>query len=167
MVIVGTVHHIDVQCDSCVECKGTEKFFRQAGVILSDHSVGECPLEYQERAVADVQAAKCQRLVHGNECTAVACDAGLVAQRLTQRLSQDDAGVLDGMVTVHIEVTLYGNVHADAAVNRQCGQHMVKKADAGVDVCGSHVVQFYGHLYVCLFGLSCKLCLPHMDSSLC
>ena len=70
------------------------------------------------------------------------------------------------MVTVHIEVTLDGNVHADAAVNRQCCQHMVKKADAGIDVGGSHVVQFYGDFYVCLFGLSCKLCLPHMDSSL-
>ena len=67
VVIVRAIHHIHMKRNAGVECKGTEKFFRQAGIILSDHGIGECPLKYQKRTVADVQTAKCQSFVHGNE----------------------------------------------------------------------------------------------------
>src|SRR5699024_3726696 len=74
-----------------------------------------------------------ERLVHRHKRLPEPRDARLVAQALAERLSERDAAVLDRVVAVHLQVALAGERQAEAAVHGKAVEHMVKKADAGVD----------------------------------
>ena len=65
---------------------------------------------------------------------AVTANAGLLAQRLAQRLPQANAHVLHRVMLVHLQVAggLDGQIHG--GVLGQQRQHVVEKADAGGDL---------------------------------
>ncbi len=65
---------------------------------------------------------------------AEAADAGAVAERPVERLAERDAGVLDGVVLVHLEVAVDAQVEVHAGVERQRVEHVVEEADAGRDL---------------------------------
>ena len=65
---------------------------------------------------------------------AVAADAGLVAQRLAERLAQANAHVLDRVVLVDVQVAGGLDGQIDGGVLGQQRQHVVEEADAGGDL---------------------------------
>ena len=69
-------------------------------------------------------------LVERHEGVAVAADAGLVAERLAQRLADADRGVLDGVVGVDVQVALGADREVDQRVTAERGEHVVVEADA-------------------------------------
>ena len=75
-----------------------------------------------------------QRLVHRDEGVAEPADALLVAEGLTERLTQRDRGVLDGVVSLDLDVALGAHGQVEAGVAAQRGQHVVVERHAGVDV---------------------------------
>ena len=75
-----------------------------------------------------------QRLVQRHQRVAEPADAGLVAERLAQRLAERERGVLDGVVRVDLEVALGLHGQVEAAVLAELGQHVVEERHAGVDV---------------------------------
>jgi hypothetical protein len=58
----------------------------------------------------------------------------LVAKRLGKRLAERDAGILDGVVVVDVEVALRADGQVDQAVAGELVQHVVEEADAGLAV---------------------------------
>ena len=72
-----------------------------------------------------------QRLVERHERIGVAPDPGPVAQRLRDRQAQRDAGVLDGVVAVHVEVALGLDGEVQQRVPGERLQHVVEEPDAG------------------------------------
>ena len=82
-----------------------------------------------------------------------AAQSDVIPQGLGEGLPQADAHVLHRVVTVHIEVAGGLDGEADLGVKTEGGEHVVKKADAGLDV---HVaaVQVHGDLNLGLFGVS-------------
>ena len=64
---------------------------------------------------------------------AVAADAGLVAQRLLQRLAEADADVFDRVVLIDVEVALGLDRQSIARASPK-RQHVVEKADARGDI---------------------------------
>ena len=50
-MVISTVHEVDVHRYSCIECKRTEKFLRQAEIILSAGLVYKFSIENQKRTV--------------------------------------------------------------------------------------------------------------------
>ena len=52
-----------------------------------------------------------------------------------------DTGVLDRVVAVYIKISVYRNGKVEKTVAGKAVEHMVKKADAGVDVALSRSIQ--------------------------
>ena len=65
---------------------------------------------------------------------AVAADPALVADRLRERLADDDADILGGVVEVDVQVALRPHREIEQAVAGEAGQHVVEEADAGGDL---------------------------------
>ena len=74
--------------------------------------------------------------------------AGLVAQRLLESGAQRNADVLDRVVAVYIQIAVAGHTQIKQAVAGKAVQHMVKKADAGVQVGLAGAVQGKGQCYL-------------------
>ena len=64
-----------------------------------------------------------------------------VADCLADCSSEHDTGVLDRVVAVYIKVSIYRNGKVEKTVAGKAVEHMVKKADAGVDVALSRSIQ--------------------------
>ncbi len=71
------------------------------------------------------------RLVHRDRGLAVAGDPGAVAERLVERLPEDDRGVLGGVVGAGLQVAADGDVEVEAPVPGEQVEHVVEEADAG------------------------------------
>ena len=71
--------------------------------IFADGKVGA---EHQRVAAAQVDRHGGQRLFHRQREVAVAADAGLVAERLLERLAQADADVFDRVVLIDVKIAL-------------------------------------------------------------
>ena len=74
-----------------------------------------------------------KRLVERAGGLAEAADAGLVAERLAQRLAEGEADVLDGVVLVDLEVAARPHGQVEEAVAGEALQHVVEERHAGVD----------------------------------
>ena len=88
----------------------------------------------QERPAGNVDRRARQRLVHGKVERSVAGDAAPLAERLGNGLAERDAGILDGVVVVDMQVALGLDRHVDQRMARKLLQHMVEEADAGRDI---------------------------------
>ena len=86
------------------------------------------------RPAGHVDGGVRQRLVHRDERVAEPADALLVAERLAERLAQHDRGVLDGVVSLDLDVALGVHRQVEARVAAERGQHVVVERDAGADV---------------------------------
>jgi hypothetical protein len=74
------------------------------------------------------------RLVEGDAPVRVPADATFVAQRLVERFSKTDRDILDRVVVVDVGVAVTPNREIEEAVFRERAEHVVVKADAGVDL---------------------------------
>ena len=99
-----------------------------------------------------------QRLVHGKVERGVAGDAAPLAERLGDGLAERNAGVLDGVVVVDVQVALGLDRHVDQRVARKLLQHMVEEADAGGDIEAAGAVDIDGDRDRGLLGLAADLC---------
>ena len=93
---------------------------------------GELHVEDKRRAAGEVDRDLREALVHRHDRPAVAVDAALVAERLFERLAEDDADVFDGVVRVDLQIALGVDVQIDQAVAREQVEHVIEEPDAGV-----------------------------------
>ena len=108
---------------------------REEDVVVAQHlPLGDLDVVVQVRPAGDVHHRAHQRLVQRHHRVAVAADAGAVAQRLGDRRAERDAGVLDRVVAVHVEIALRLDGEVQQAVARQRLEHVVEEADAGLDL---------------------------------
>jgi hypothetical protein len=84
------------------------------------------------RAPGHVYRHMRQRLVHRHPRVTESPDAGLVSQRLMQRLTENDGNVLDGVVCVHLDVASCAHEQVECRVLAQGSEHVVEERDAGV-----------------------------------
>ena len=134
MVCVLAVLALEVQRQSGVYRQRTHELDRQAGVVLTAHRLRHGGIEHEIRASGDIQRAEAERLVHRHERLSETRDTRLVTDTFCQCLTERDAAVLDRMVAIHLEVALAGERETKARMHGKAVQHMVEKADAGVDL---------------------------------
>ena len=79
----------------------------------------------------DVHHRPHQRLVERHQRIGVAADAGAVAQRALDRQPERDAGVLDRVVTVHVQIAPGLDREIEQGVPGERVEHVVEEADAG------------------------------------
>ncbi len=75
-----------------------------------------------------------QRLVQRHQRVAVPADPGAIAQRPRERQAEGDAGVLDGVVAVNVEIALGLDREVEQRVPGQRLEHVVEEADPGTHV---------------------------------
>src|SRR6056297_1133454 len=77
---------------------------------------------------------------------AVSADAGLVAERGGQRLTESDAAILHGVVVVDMQIARRRHAHVDEAVARELVEHVVEEPHTGghVRLPRSVEVDFHG-----------------------
>ena len=114
---------------------------RNLGLHLSYFLPRKFCLEREIRSAAEVNGREHQCLVHRKDSVAVAADALFVADCLADCSSEHDTGVLDRVVAVYIKISVYRNGKVEKTVAGKAVEHMVKKADAGVDVALSRSIQ--------------------------
>ena len=149
VVAVAAVVHEDVQVAQRVGGEGLPEFFDQFAVEVADLGRREIGAEDADREpAAQIDRHRGQRLFHRQREVAVAADAGLVAQRLLERLAEADADVFDRVVLVDVQVALGANREVDRGVLGQQRQHVVEKADAGGDIGLARAIQVERELNV-------------------
>src|SRR5262245_44797382 len=82
-----------------------------------------------------------ERLVQRHGGVAEPADTAPVAECVAQRLTEDDRGVLDGMVRVDLEIADGLHPQVDQRVLGQRVQHVVVEPDPGGDVATAGAVQ--------------------------
>ncbi len=106
-----------------------------------------------------------QRLVHRLERIGEAGDAAGIAQRLADRLAERDAGVLDRVMRVDMQVALGRDVDVDQRMPRDLVQHMIEEADAGRNVRYAGPVEIDADLDGGFFGFAGDLGFAHEQNS--
>ena len=77
---------------------------RVEGRVAERQRLGQLDVPGHERAARDVEGDLDERLVERVQPAGEAADAGLVAERLAERLAEGDGDVLDGVVGVDVQV---------------------------------------------------------------
>ncbi len=131
MVVVGAVVVGHVQRDAGILRQRMEELAHQLGVEGADLRRREGDVPHQIRPSRHVDRGARQRLVHGEVDRGITHDAAPLAERLRQRLADRDAGVLDRVVVVDMQVALGLDRHVDQRMPGELVEHMVEEADAG------------------------------------
>ena len=71
----------------------------------------------------------------------VAGNAAAVTQSFGKGLSQHNPGILYRMVAVHDNIPHHLQIQIDTGMNGEGGNHVVKKADAGIGVAEAIAIQ--------------------------
>ena len=123
-----------------VGCR-VEKFPEQLRVQIPDHGGCDAAVIFQPGPAAQVHRAQRQGVIHGKNKETVAADPRLVSYGLFDGVSEDDSRILHGMVAVHMQVALHTHRQVKQAVPGKAVQHMIEKADSGLNVAFSASVQ--------------------------
>ena len=82
-----------------------------------------------------------ERLIHGKRDGSEPADAALVAERLGEHAPQHDAGVLDAVMAVHLQIALHLDAQIEQPVASERRQHVVEEPDARVDIRAARAVE--------------------------
>ena len=126
---------------------------------LAQHLAHQAEVDDRARPAGQIDHGARQRLVERGMGRAEAGDAATLAERPVERLAERQRAVLDRVVVVDLEVALAGG--ADRSGHAwQGGQHVVEKADAGLDLGAAGAVEVERHRDGGLAGLAADLGAP-------
>ena len=104
MVCVAAVVHLDVQGDPSMLRDGPKEFGNELGVELAHLGGNRRNLVHQVWAIGKIQGHRGARFVHGNNGEAIPPNGLPVAQRLAESISQANADVLHGVMSVDLQI---------------------------------------------------------------
>src|SRR4051812_2091831 len=157
----------DVERDGGAGDKGTPELLGQlrveGGTAERRRFRRQVDLVSQIRPARKIEGHVDQRLVERYCDGREAADAGLVAQRVAQHLTEQDPDVLDGVVRVDRQVALGGDRKVETAVAAQLREHVVVEGNSGVDRCVAAPIHLQGDLDRGFLGLTLPLREPRHE----
>ena len=150
MVVILPVEHLQMQIHHGAVRYGVEKLPRHLGVHAAAALACKAGVVHKVGPPAQIDGAECQRLIHRQHAAAVPHQPGLVAQCFFYGRAQRNADVLNGVVAVYVQVAAAGDAYIKQAVAGEAVQHVVKKADARVQVGPAGAVQVNRQRDLCL-----------------
>ena len=112
--------------------KAVEKFFTPIDVKTADQGAGKVDVVHQARTAGKVDDHTAQCFIQRNIGMAVTGNAGFVAKRLFQGLTQYDTDVFNGVMVVNVQIAFAGNIQVNQTMTRYLGKHMLKERNAGI-----------------------------------
>ena len=113
MVAILAVEVLHVQAHAAIASQGVEELLEEFGIHLADLVAAEVHFPHQIRPLAKVQRGAGKRFVHWHIGMAKPGDAGEIAQRLHDGLTDYNARILDAVVHVDVQVALAANRQVD------------------------------------------------------
>lgn len=114
--------------------EGAIEFLEQVRVHFANTLACECHIPREIRATGDVDNHLRQCLVERNQRMPEAGNAALVAQSLGKSLAEGNSDVFNRMVSVDVQVALTPDFQIEPAMFGKRREHMVKEADAAVQI---------------------------------
>ncbi len=84
--------------------EGLEKLFDQSDAEVADHRLLVVDLINERLPVREVERDARQRLIHRQQKETIPPDPPLFAEGFLERLPEHDAGILDGVVIIDIDI---------------------------------------------------------------
>jgi hypothetical protein len=148
VVIVSAGQQPGMQVQPAFVSDALKKMGDKRRAHLANALGAESAVEDKVTATAKIHRYQGQSFVHGHNGVAHAGDAPAVAQRLGQGPAQNNADILNGVVLVNVQVACSPHLQIKASVPGQGMQHMIQKADAGIDLCLAGAVQIEDYFYI-------------------
>ena len=124
--------NVQIRAKSITECPA--KFFHQDDVEIAHKHRGRFSLVDQVRPSTHVDYDARQRLVHRQKEKPVTLNPNFVAQGFFERLAQDQADILHGVVIINIRVALGLDRQIEQPMLRKQGEHMIEERHSRLDL---------------------------------
>ena len=154
MVGILAIQVFHVQAHTAIACHRLEEFLEQLCVHIADLVANKINLPDQVGTFAQVYSRAAQRFIHWQIGVAITGNPGKIAQRLGNRLANNDAGIFNRVVAINVQVALGADMQVDEGVAPERVQHMVKKANARFDISLAGPIEIEGHGDIGFLGFS-------------
>ena len=134
VMAVVPVMQQQVQVHSRVRRNRFPKDFDQLAVEIANLLGREFDAIDERHAAAEINGARDQRLFHRERNAAVTRDAGLVPDRLSQRLAEADADVFNRMMKIDVAVADGSDGEVEQTVLGEQRQHVIEEPDSRIDL---------------------------------
>ena len=101
-MIVGAVQHLDMQVHRSAIRYGIEKLSCHFGIHIAAAIRCKLAVKHQIRTAGQIYRAQHQCFIHWQNAGAIALDSLFIANRLADGVTEDNAGIFDGMMTIHL-----------------------------------------------------------------
>ena len=153
---VAPATELEVHGDRRRVCEGAPELLGQLNVerrVPEWRRLAQSDVVVQIRPAGEVECHVDQRFVERHRDRREAANAGLRPERLAERLTEDDARVLDRVMSVDLQISPSPNLKIQAAVTAELGQHVVEERQTGGGYRFARAVELDDHGH---FGLSCR-----------
>ena len=153
MVEVAAGDEVDVDVRAHAVRHRLEEPLQHRQIHRAARALLELDVPVQVRAAGEVDHAARERLVEREVEASGARDAFAVAQRLVERLAQRDAGVLDRVVLVDVQIALAAHLQRQRGMLGERLEHVVEERNPGIGLSLAVAVEVEGDPQVGLLRL--------------
>lgn len=133
MAVLSVMQH-EVQIHQRVRGDRFPEDRHQLAIELADLLRWKINTKHERHAATQIDSRGDQRFFHRQRDAAVAHDPLLVTERFGQRFAETDAGVLDRVMMIDVQVPLRLDREVHQRVLGEQRQHVIEEADSGVDL---------------------------------
>jgi hypothetical protein len=127
---VSSAPQLDVQRGPAIYGEGPEKLFCKFRLEFTGAPSRQIGLKRQEWTPAEIYSDLGQHLVHGDDRVPKPDNSFHISEGLKVGLAKANPYVLDGVMTVDLEIAFGFDAQIEQAVTGHMVQHVVKEADA-------------------------------------
>ena len=84
-------------------------------------------------SAAQIDRNSNESFIHWQEGPAVTSDPGFITERLSETFAENDAGIFDAVMIVHLQISADIDLEIEQAVLAEESEHMIEERDAGLD----------------------------------
>lgn len=144
LVVFIVATGLDVQIHQGGIAQTLEEMEKHFGWHAANVFAMELGIPNQPGAASEIEHHLTETVVH-RQGEAVALNAALVTESLTQTFSQSQSGVFDGVVLVYLQIAAYLNIQIELSVAGYLLEHVIEETDAGINMATAMTVEIDAH----------------------
>src|SRR5439155_20941278 len=137
----SAVEQLEVHVGARRGGRSFEEVLNQLGLQTAYARASFRDVDHRVRAAAQVDGGDRERFVHRHQKITRAIDAAARAERRRHRLAECNAEIFDGVMLIDVEVAGGLDLEIESAMTRDQLQHVIEKADPGVNPVASSAVE--------------------------